>query len=219
MVPAADHADANHAARLAGVRHIVLQAGDNLLDSPIFRNNPPDRCYHCKQLIFSQIITTAHAQGFANVCDGTNADDLGQYRPGLKALHEMGILSPLADAGLTKAEIRQMAAALCPEFAAKPAMACLATRIPHGVAITRAALERIDRAEERLRAEGFGQLRVRDHLGLARVELPASLLDQGLSAEQVRLLRSILHESGFDYVTIDLDGYRTGSMETRPKGD
>lgn len=219
MVPAADHADAGLAARLAAVRHVVITADDSLLDSPVFRNNPPDRCYHCKQLIFSRIIETAHASGFPNVCDGTNADDLNQYRPGLRALHEMGVISPLADAGLTKADVRELAAALCPEFAEKPAMACLATRIPHGVAITRAALERIDRAEERLRAEGFGQLRVRDHLGLARVELPSGLLRQGLDAATISLLRRILHECGFDYATVDLDGYRTGSMEVRPRGD
>ena len=125
----------------------------------------------------------------------------------------MGIISPMAAAGLTKAEVRQLAQIYAPNVAVKPSMACLATRIPHGVAITKEALNRIDKAESLLRAEGFGQLRVRDHQGLARVELPAALLEKGLSVEQLQLLRRILHESGFTYATVDLDGYRTGSME------
>lgn len=219
MVPASDHADAIEAARIAGVRHIIIAADADLLQSPVFKDNPPDRCYHCKQLIFSKIMAAAREHGFPIVCDGTNADDLGQYRPGLQALREMGVRSPLADAGLTKAQIRELASAICSPFADKPAMACLATRIPHGVSITVEALERIDRAEALLRSEGLGQLRVRDHLGLARVELPATLLEQGISAWQIRRLREILHESGFEYATLDLDGYRTGSMEVRSKGD
>lgn len=213
LVPAADHSDASEAACNAGVEHMIIHTGDELLDNFVFRENPPDRCYHCKQLIFNEIFNAAQARGIQYVCDGTNVDDLQQYRPGLKALKEMGVISPLAAAGLTKDDVRELAKTYAPNVAVKPSMACLATRIPHGVAITKEALDRIDKAESRLRAEGFGQLRVRDHQGLARVELPAALLKDGLSADRIQLLSRILHESGFTYATIDLDGYRTGSME------
>jgi len=213
MVPETDHADAIKAAELANVRHEILHLSDELLADPVFVENPPDRCYHCKQLIFNRIIQSAQSAGFYHVCDGTNVDDLSQYRPGLAALKEMGIVSPLAGAGLTKADVRKLAETLCPGFAGKPAMACLATRIPHGVAITREALKRIDRAEQQLRVHGHVQVRVRDHGGLARLEIAADLLSKGLSGEEIALMKKILKDCGFRYATIDLEGYRTGSME------
>lgn len=219
MVPESDHSDAIRAADLASVQHEIIHLSDELLSDPVFVTNPPDRCYHCKRLIFSRIIQTAQAAGFYHVCDGTNVDDLSQYRPGLAALNELGILSPLAAAGLTKADIRTLASTLCPEFAGKPAMACLATRIPHGVAITPDSLRRIDRAEQMLRAQGFSQIRVRDHEGLARLELATDVLAHGLSGSQLQQLGQILKECGFRYVTLDLEGYRTGSMEAQTVPD
>jgi uncharacterized protein len=213
MVPESDHHDAVKAATTAGVQHIILKVADDILKEPVFVNNPPNRCYLCKQLIFTRIINAARAAGFNQVCDGTNADDLTQYRPGLVALKELGVLSPLAAAGLTKAEIRILAAVLCPDFSAKPAMACLATRIPHGTAITAESMRRIDQAEQMLRAQGYVQIRVRDHQGLARLELTEDVLANGLSGDQIRQIRQALRESGFQYLTLDLDGYRTGSME------
>jgi uncharacterized protein len=213
MVPAADRADADLAAAVAGVRHIVLHMPEQVLDQPPFITNPPDRCYHCKQLIFHAIRAAASSQGFPELCDGTNEDDLHEDRPGLRALREMKIHSPLAEAGLHKSDVRSLAALFCPDFSAKPAMACLATRIPTGTPITLAAMQRIDRAEHALRAAGLAQVRVRDHAGLARIEIDAAILAAGLSAEMIQQLRTILHEAGFQYVTLDLDGYRTGSMK------
>lgn len=213
MVPETDHSDAIKAAEQAKVRHEILHLSDELLTDPVFVENPPDRCYHCKQLIFNRIIQAAQSAGFYHVCDGTNVDDLSQYRPGLAALNELGVISPLAGAGLSKADVRKLAETLCPGFAGKPAMACLATRIPHGVAVTREALTRIDRAEQLLREHGHTQVRVRDHGGLARLEIAADLLLKGLTGEQIALMKHILKDCGFRYATIDLEGYRTGSME------
>lgn len=215
MIPAADRADAETAAVLAGVRHLVLTMPEQVLDQQPFVSNPPDRCYHCKRLIFTAIRAAAGGQGFATLCDGTNADDLHEDRPGLRALQEMNVSSPLAEAGLTKADVRRLAACLCPDFAAKPAMACLATRIPTGTPVTLAAMQRIDRAEAALRAAGLLQVRVRDHGGLARIELATERLAAGLSADMIGRLQTILHAAGFQYVTLDLDGYRTGSMQGR----
>lgn len=213
MVPGADHAAAVQAARQAGVRHLILEVPVSILDEPVFRENPPDRCYSCKKLIFGRIRAAAEAEGYANVADGTNADDLLEYRPGLKAVQEMCIISPLAQAGISKNSIRLLAAALCPDFAAKPAMACLATRIPHGTPVTQAAMKRIDQAEQALRASGFPQIRVRDHQGLARVEISGEMLENGLEYSTIQLIRKILHEAGFRYAALDLDGYRTGSLQ------
>jgi len=217
MVPESDRNDAVKAADYAHVCHKIIQMPEDLLGNPVFVNNPPDRCYHCKQLIFNRIIQTAQSAGFSCVCDGTNADDLTQYRPGLAALEELGIVSPLACAGLSKADVRELAGTLCPDFSEKPAMACLATRIPHGIAITAESMRRIDRAEQLMRDHGYRQVRVRDHQGLARLELSPEMLAEGLSGDQIRQLRTILKDCGFRYLTIDLEGYRVGSMEERTK--
>lgn len=213
MVPVSDRLDVDLAVEISGSQLVRIILPEVMLEQEPFTNNPPDRCYHCKKLIFSEILTAAHQRGFTLLCDGTNADDLQAYRPGLKALEEFGVRSPLAEAGLTKQDIRKLAKVYCPHFAEKPAMACLATRIPHGTAITLAAMQRIDRAEESLRRAGYAQVRVRDHHGLARVEVAADLLEQGLSSAQIRIFRDILHEAGFVWSTFDLDGYRTGSMQ------
>lgn len=217
MVPATDSQDSLAAAQLSGVRHLTFQLPDSILESPPFVNNPPDRCYHCKKIIFEKIRIIANEQGFSSLADGTNHDDAAEYRPGRQAIQELGVISPLALAGMTKTEIRQLAAVLCPDFARKPAMACLATRIPTGVAVTAAAMKRIDRAEQLLRENGFATVRVRDHQDLARVEIDASLLAQGLSDQIMQQISQILHQAGYRYATLDLDGYRTGSMQTMGK--
>ncbi|MDD2533719.1 MAG: ATP-dependent sacrificial sulfur transferase LarE [Eubacteriales bacterium] len=212
MVPESDRQDASELAHLTGATHFIVTLPVTILDQPPFSTNPPDRCYHCKKIIFKTLIEQAIQLGFRQLCDGTNADDLGEYRPGLQALHELQVISPLAAAGLTKSEIRELGQTLCPDYAAKPAMACLATRIPTYTPVTLAAMQRIDLAEQLLRQKGLHQVRVRDHGGLARVELDAELLNNGLDAQFIHELRDILVTVGFTYSTIDLNGYRSGSM-------
>ena len=212
MVPEDDRQDAGDVARIAGVNHRVIQLPDSVLDLPPFSDNPPDRCYHCKKIIFNSLLAEARQAGFDILCDGTNVDDLGDYRPGLQALREMKIVSPLAEAGLVKADVRELARTLCPDYAAKPAMACLATRIPTYTPITKAAMDRIDRAESLLRRKGLSQVRVRDHDGLARVEIDPQQLELGIDATMIATLRDCLKSAGFKYCTLDLSGYRSGSM-------
>ncbi|NCA97749.1 MAG: ATP-dependent sacrificial sulfur transferase LarE [Clostridia bacterium] len=217
MVPLDDQADASRLSDLAGVRHLVARLPESILDLPPFAENPPDRCYHCKKIIFDALLALARGAGFKVLCDGTNRDDLKDYRPGLRALQEMKVVSPLAEAGFTKAEVRTLAALLCPDVAAKPAMACLATRIPTHTPVTLAAMARIDKAESLLRQKGLDQVRVRDHAGLARVELDPAVLERGLAPELIALLRDSLNEAGFDFATLDLQGYRSGSMNPAAK--
>lgn len=212
MVPEDDRQDADDVARIAGINHLVIQLPDSMLDQPPFSDNPPDRCYHCKKIIFNTLLEQARAKGFNVLCDGTNVDDLGDYRPGLQALREMKIISPLAQAGLAKADVRELARTLCPDYAGKPAMACLATRIPTFTPITRDAMTRIDHAESRLRRHGLTQVRVRDHGNLARIELDPAQMAEGISADLIKTLRDCLQSAGFKYSTLDLFGYRSGSM-------
>lgn len=212
MVPLDDQADASRLADLAGVRHLVARLPESILDLPPFAENPPDRCYHCKKIIFDALLALARGAGFNVLCDGTNRDDLKDYRPGLRALQEMKVVSPLAEAGFSKVEVRALAATLCPDFAEKPAMACLATRIPTHTPVTLASMTRIDKAESLLRHQGLGQVRVRDHAGLARVELDPAMLENGLGPDLIQLIRDSIHEAGFSYATLDLNGYRSGSM-------
>ncbi len=219
MVPGTDHDDSKKAAHIAGVSQIVITLPESILEEPVFQENPPDRCYYCKKIIFNRIKNAAELAGYPLVADGTNTDDLQEYRPGLKAIQELGILSPLAQAGLSKNDVRSLAAVLCPEFACKPAMACLATRILHGVPITVPALKRIDQAEQQLREKGFPEVRVRDHNGLARIEIDQKRLEAGLDFGNIQVIRAIIHSAGFKFATLDLDGYRTGSLQISGKDD
>ena len=144
---------------------------------------------------------------------------LFRSRPGLKALREFGVSSPFAVAGITKREIRILASSICPHVSEKPAMACLATRIPHGTPVTMAAMKGIDSAERALRGAGFTQVRVRVHGDLARLEIDRATLEKGLTGEMIAQLGAILHGAGFSFATLDLDGYRTGGVSnTVPTG-
>ncbi len=171
--------------------------------------NPPDRCLHCKKLIFSRLKDLADSRGFA-VCSGTNADDANDYRPGLEAEKLLHVRQPLREAGLTKADVRDVSRAMRLPTAEMPSMACLASRVPYGEKITEERVARIDQAEEALRAMGFAEVRVRDHDPVARVEVPA---EQIASAVQQReAIAAALREAGYRYVTLDLEGLRTGSL-------
>ena len=196
--------------RAEGVRHVVIESEE--LDIPGFVENPPDRCYYCKRELFSKFLAFAHENGLAAVLEGSNLDDDGDYRPGRRAIQELGIVSPLHEAGLTKAEIRALSREMGLPTSDKPSFACLASRFPYGERITAVALERVEKAEQWLLDAGFGltQLRVRSHGDLARIEVPAG--DIPRLAARASEIAAAFKDFGFAYVTLDLRGYRTGSM-------
>ena len=198
-----------------GVRHEIIDSEE--LDIPGFVANPPDRCYHCKKALFGKLIAFAQANGLAAVLEGSNMDDDGDYRPGRRAIMELGVASPLHDAGLTKAEIRVLSKRMGLPTADKPSFACLASRFPYGERITAAGLERVERAEQWLMDAGLGlaQLRVRSHGDMARIEVPPA--DIPRLATRAEEIAAALKSFGFTYVALDLQGYRTGSLnETLP---
>ena len=196
--------------RAEGIRHEIIDTSE--LDVPGFAENPPDRCYLCKKSIFGEIMAFAQANGFAAVLEGSNMDDDGDYRPGMRAIKELGVKSPLHDAGLTKAEIRTLSREMGLPTAEKPSYACLASRFPYGERITAAGLERVERAERWLRDAGLGlsQLRVRSHGDLARIEVPPGDIPQ-LAARSAEIAAAF-KGFGFAYAALDLQGYRTGSL-------
>jgi len=203
-----------------GVRHEIVDSDE--LDIPRFAENPPDRCYHCKKAIFGKIVAFARTNGLAAVIEGSNVDDDGDYRPGRRAIRELGrdgacpsqvyVASPLHDAGLTKAEIRALSKKMGLPTADKPSFACLASRFPYGERITATGLERVERAEEWLMDAGLGiaQMRVRSHGDMARIEVPPKAIP-GIAA-RAEEIAAALKSFGFAYVALDLQGYRTGSM-------
>lgn len=180
---------------------------------PVLRFNPTDRCYHCKKSLFAHIQRDAQARGLSVTMDGTNADDHLQYRPGLRALSELGVLSPLAAVGMSKAAVRALAAEWGLPCAGKPSTPCLATRFEYGTELTPEAIRRVEAGEELLQRRFPGQpLRLRVHGGdLARVELPPALMAEALAAAPE--LEPALRELGFRHITLDLRGFRSGSMD------
>ena len=196
--------------RAEGIRHEIIDTSE--LDVPGFAENPPDRCYLCKKSIFGEIMAFAQANGFAAVLEGSNMDDDGDYRPGMRAIRELGVGSPLHDAGLTKAEIRALSREMGLSTAEKPSFACLASRFPYGERITAEKLSRVDRAEQFLLDSGadFSQVRVRSHGDLARIEIPPESFGRALAMRQE--IVSAFKGFGFRFVSLDLAGYRTGSM-------
>ena len=196
--------------RTEGVRHAVVDSEE--LDIPGFAENPWDRCYHCKRELFGKLLALARKDGLAAVLEGSNRDDDGDYRPGRRAIRELGILSPLHDAGLTKAEIRMLSRELGLPTFDKPSFACLASRFPYGERITVRGLERVEQAEQWLLDLGLdlAQLRVRSHGDLARIEVMPGDIPR-LAAHSAEIAAAF-KGFGFAYVTLDLLGYRTGSM-------
>lgn len=197
-------------ARTLGLRlemlHVRIQSRPEIL------RNMPDRCYHCKLAVFRAIRKIAGAQGIAHVLDGSNTDDLCDVRPGARALQELGVLSPLMDAGLGKSDIRRASRQMGLPVADKPAAACLASRIPYGVRLTADRLAAVERAEAAVAALGFEGARVRAHGDVARIELAPGDAQRALSGKVRGALARGVHRSGFRYVALDLDGYRTGSL-------
>ncbi len=210
-LPAAELEDARRVAAEIGVRHEVVEFSE--LDSPAFVENDDDRCYHCRTMRLGRMFEAARDLGIETVCDGTNADDPGEgHRPGLQAVAELEVYSPLLDHGITKDEVREIADRYDLSVADKPSMACLSSRIPTGLEVTEERLTRVERAENLLRQWGFEQFRVRDHDGLARIEVAPDELERALEVEFVETVRDALDDLGFDHVTLDLHGYRTGSV-------
>jgi uncharacterized protein len=207
--------EARRIARQLAVRHLVVESHE--LDDPLYLANDPLRCYYCKAIRYSQLVAYAQEQGYRYVVDGVNADDLGDHRPGLRAAEERGVRSPLQEAGLSKAEVRALARELGLPNWDKPPSACLASRIPYGTAITPESLRRIEQAEVALRRLGPGQLRVRDHGQVARIEVDGR--DFALILEQRERIVAALKQLGYAYVTLDLAGFRSGSMNEVLKSD
>jgi len=193
-----------------GVRHICIQS--EILDQAEFLENSDQRCYHCKRHLFVKLRGLADDFNLAHVAHGANADDLNDYRPGFRAAEELGVVAPLLEAGLGKSEIRQLSKELNLRTWDKPAMACLATRIPYGTALTPQRLEAVNTAESVLAEHGFRACRVRCHGSIARIEVPESGLEQLLEPALRKNLVAKFRAIGFKHVALDLEGYRQGSM-------
>lgn len=208
--PEFEYEEAAALAARIGIRHMTIQTQE--LDLPVFRHNPPDRCYHCKKELFGKLRRMADEMGLRHLLDGVNADDVGDFRPGMRAAAELGVLSPLKEAGLTKRDIRAVSRHLGLPTWDKPSYACLASRFPYGETITSESVARVGQAEEFLRELGFTQLRVRHHGDTARIEVAPEDVRRAAEAEIREKIVRKLKELGYTYVTLDLQGYRTGSM-------
>ena len=195
-------------AKSLGVQYEVVRTTE--MEDKDFLANTKDRCYYCKRHLFDDALKMAEKKGFRNVLEGSNVDDQGDYRPGRRAIAEKKILSPLLEAGLTKQEIRTISERLGLSTFSKPSLACLASRIPYGTKINERILRMIERSEEFLTSLGIGQVRVRYHGGVARVEVEEKDFDTVF--EHKDEIVDVLRDFGFIYVTLDLKGYRTGSM-------
>jgi uncharacterized protein len=203
--------EAEQLAGQIGIRHEVIETGE--LSNPAYRANQADRCYHCKTELFAQVEQLAARLGAAVVADGSNRDDRGEYRPGMQAAHERKVKSPLAECGLTKAEIRRLAEYWELPTWDKPATPCLSSRIAYGEQVTPERLAMVDQAERFLRGRGFQPLRVRYHKGdVARIEVAVDQLPRFADAEFRREVVEQLKSAGFKYVALDLEGFRSGSM-------
>jgi len=208
--PEREFLEAKGFAQQIGARHTVIFSEE--LDIEGFSDNPVNRCYFCKRELFTKIIDVAKQHGIKHVVEGSNVDDLGDYRPGMRAIHELGIISPLRESGLKKEEIRTLSKQMGLPTWDKPAFACLASRFPYGEKITQEKLLTIGRLEQFLLNLGFRQVRVRHHGEIVRIEVGRNevkrFADDALKDSICREFK----QAGFAYVTLDLQGYRTGSM-------
>ena len=216
--PTYSTSEAQEAQRLAaqiGVRHQLIQS-DEFRDEQFVRNDP-GRCYYCKRSLFTQLIQLAHDQGIHQVLDGSNQDDLRDYRPGSQAVRELGIRSPLQEVGFTKQEIRHLSREMGLDTWEKPAMACLASRIPYGTPLREGDLRMVEGAEEMLRRLGCMQSRVRHHGNLARIEVGEGDVERVLAHREK--IVAAFKELGYVYVALDLEGYRVVSMNEILSGE
>jgi uncharacterized protein len=209
MLPKAELDDARRIAAIVGIRHILIDSPS--IEEVVALNNK-DRCYHCKKREFGSILEAARGEGTEIVLDGTNTDDEGDYRPGMRAIAELGILSPLREAGLCKEDIRELSRSLGLPTAEKPAFACLASRIPYGERIDAHNLARVERAEDYLRALGLRQFRVRSHGDIARIEVAPEERVMFFNEAVLDSVAAAFESFGFLYSCLDLSGYRQGSL-------
>jgi uncharacterized protein len=209
-VPARELEVAHQLTRVLGIQHLVIPTEETSL--PEYLKNPENRCYYCKTELYNKLSQIAAEHNLAYVLNGINRDDLGDHRPGITAAREAGVLSPLSDTGLTKQDVRDLAREMNLPNWKKPALACLSSRVPYGQPITMEKLSMIERAENLLLDAGFQQVRVRHHGDTARIELPREdipvLFRNGLAEKISHRLREI----GFSYITVDIEGYRSGSL-------
>ncbi len=206
-----EQSDAIKIAAGIGIRHLMLPADE--MDDAGFRQNGPDRCFHCKKLRFGILAEWAAQNGIHWIIEGSNADDVGDYRPGMKAIEAMSnVRSPLLEAGLTKAEIRALSKEWGLPTWDKPSAACLASRIAYGLPISAANLSQIEQAERVVRRFAAGQVRVRHHGAIARIEVEPSQMQYLIDAETAKKISKELQSIGFPFVTLDLSGYRMGSL-------
>jgi len=206
---AAERQSVEELAKSMGARLRLIETSE--MDNPLYAENSPKRCFYCKQDLYQHLAKIAQEEGFSVIINGANADDTGDYRPGMDAAREAGVLSPLLDAGLTKADIRELSRELGLPTWDKPALACLASRVPYGTPVTIQSLSQIDLAETFLRQSGFKIVRVRHHGVLARIEVPAAdlprLIEEPLHSQLLKHFKQI----GYTYITADLQGFRSGS--------
>ena len=210
VAPPMEKEEAGDLAHNVGLRFKIIES--NEMSNPDFVANPPERCYYCKRELYSELKPIAKAEGLKWIADGTNADDLSDFRPGRKASAEAGIRSPLLEAGLTKTEIRQLSHAKSLPTWDRPASPCLASRIPYGIPVTAETLNKIARGEQYLHSLGLRQLRLRHHGDIARIELDPEDMAKIITPEIRQDIVTHLKALGYKYVALDLTGYRIGSL-------
>jgi len=204
-------------ARNLKVRHKIIETDE--MANPKFVNNPKDRCYWCKEELFTRLLSIAGENSLKYVVDGTNFDDLDDFRPGMKAAGDLGIRSPLKEAIFTKEDIRSLSKHLGLPAWNKPALACFGSRFPYGMKITKESLNKVDKAERCLKNLGITQVRVRHHDKIARIEVMEEDIPKLLEEKSRRRLISYFKKLGYSYIAVDLEGYRTGSMNEVLEGD
>lgn len=209
-IPESHKRDAAEYARVCGFRHELIPTFE--FDNPDYVKNDKDRCFHCKDELFNRLDEIAAERGVENIIYGVNKDDLGDYRPGQSAAKIHQVKAPLVDAGMSKAEIRELSRRAGLPFWDRPAAACLSSRIPYGTPVTVETIKTIETGEEAIKALGFRQFRVRFHGELVRIEIAREELERALSLEMAGKLTAIFKPLGFHYVTLDLEGYRQGSL-------
>ncbi len=209
-IPESHKRDAAAFARECGFRHEFIETRE--FENPDYLKNDPNRCFHCKDELFNRLEQIAAERGFANIVYGVNADDLGDYRPGQNAAKIHQVKAPLVEAELSKKEIRELSRLAGLSTWDRPAAACLSSRIPYGTPVTVETIKTVERGEEELKALGFRQFRVRFHGDLVRIEIARDELSRALSIEMAEAFMGIFKPLGFHYVTLDLEGYRQGSL-------
>ncbi|HWR54124.1 MAG TPA: ATP-dependent sacrificial sulfur transferase LarE [Bryobacteraceae bacterium] len=209
-IPESHKRDAEDLARRFAIRHEYVETRE--FENPDYVKNGPDRCFHCKDELFSTLEEVGRERGIEAIVYGVNVDDLGDYRPGQNAAKIHQVKAPLVEAGLTKAEIRELSRLAGLPTWDRPASACLSSRIPYGTPVTRETVKTVEAGEEAIKALGFRQFRVRFHGELVRIEVARDEMERALTMETAAQLTAIFKPLGFNYVTLDLEGYRQGSM-------